>query len=56
MVDLDTKVSFRNRIVHLYWEIDDLALYHILHENLGDIEVYIQHILDFTKAIGSDSV
>jgi uncharacterized protein YutE (UPF0331/DUF86 family) len=56
MLTLRQMVSFRNRIVHLYWEIDDLALYHILHENLGDIEEYIQHILDFTKAIGSDSV
>lgn len=38
-------VGFRNRLVHLYWEIDDRMIYQILQENLGDFETYIHYIL-----------
>jgi uncharacterized protein YutE (UPF0331/DUF86 family) len=48
-------VSFRNRIVHLYWEIDDRTIYRILQEDLGDFELYVQHILDFVRREDSDS-
>ena len=43
-------VSFRNRVVHLYWDVDDAAVYRILQENLSDFETYIGYILDFTQA------
>jgi uncharacterized protein YutE (UPF0331/DUF86 family) len=42
-------VSFRNRLVHLYWDIDDAMVYRILQENLGDFETYIGYILDFIQ-------
>ena len=42
-------VSFRNRVVHLYWDVDDAMVYRILQENLGDIETYIRHVLDFVQ-------
>jgi uncharacterized protein YutE (UPF0331/DUF86 family) len=48
-------VSFRNRVVHLYWEVDDNLLYRILQDNLGDFENYIRYILDFTQIEGSDT-
>jgi uncharacterized protein YutE (UPF0331/DUF86 family) len=48
-------VSFRNRVVHLYWEVDDAAVYKILNENLGDFNVYIQHILNYASTEDADS-
>lgn len=50
MPTLRQMVSFRNRLVHLYWDVDDATVYHILQENLGDFETYIGHILDFTQS------
>ncbi|MEZ4869012.1 MAG: DUF86 domain-containing protein [Caldilineaceae bacterium] len=40
-------VSFRNRVVHLYWNVDDETVYTILQNNLGDFDTYINFILDF---------
>jgi uncharacterized protein YutE (UPF0331/DUF86 family) len=42
-------VSFRNRVVHLYWDVDDATVYRILQENLGDFETYVGHILNFVE-------
>jgi len=49
MPTLRQMVSFRNRVVHLYWEVDDATVYRILQENLGDFETYIGYILDFVQ-------
>ncbi|MHB8076489.1 DUF86 domain-containing protein [Desulfosporosinus fructosivorans] len=38
-------VKFRNRIVHLYQEVDDSEIYRILQENLDDIKGFIQAVL-----------
>jgi len=43
-------VSFRNRVVYLYWDIDDATVYRILQENLNDFETYIGYVLDFTQS------
>lgn len=37
---------FRNRLVHIYWEVDDDELYHILQTRLQDIR-------DFFKKFGT---
>jgi uncharacterized protein YutE (UPF0331/DUF86 family) len=50
MPTLRQMVSFRNRVVHLYWDVDDVTVYRILQENLGDFETYVGYILDFTQA------
>jgi uncharacterized protein YutE (UPF0331/DUF86 family) len=47
MPTLRKMVSFRNRVVHLYWEVDDATVYRILQENLGHFETYIRYVLDF---------
>ena len=39
-------VKFRNRIVHLYQEVDDSEIYRILQENLDDIKVFIQAVIN----------
>lgn len=47
MPTLRQMVSFRNRVVHLYWDIDNATLYRILQDNLEDFDAYIKYILDF---------
>jgi uncharacterized protein YutE (UPF0331/DUF86 family) len=46
---LHQMVSFRNRVVHLYWEVDDATVYQILQENLADFETYVGYILQFVQ-------
>ena len=41
--------KFRNRLVHLYWEIDDTTIYKILEGNLGDLNKLIKLIAGFLK-------
>ena len=40
-------VSFRNRVVHLYWDVDDAVVYDIVQQNLGDFDTFVGHILSF---------
>jgi uncharacterized protein YutE (UPF0331/DUF86 family) len=35
MPTLRQMVSFRNRVVHLYWDMDDATIYDILQRNLS---------------------
>jgi uncharacterized protein YutE (UPF0331/DUF86 family) len=49
MPTLRKMVSFRNRVVHLYWDVDDATVYRILQENLKDFETYISYIMDFVQ-------
>lgn len=39
--------KFRNRLVHLYWEVDVETVYKILQENLVDFEKFQQIIVDY---------
>lgn len=49
MPTLRKMVSFRNRVVHLYWDVDDATVYRILQENLKDFETYVSYIMDFIQ-------
>jgi predicted nucleotidyltransferase len=40
-------VGFRNRLVHLYWHVDDEVLLEVLHHNLGDFTMFARHISTF---------
>lgn len=40
-------VQFRNRLVHLYWEVDVEVIYDILQKNLGDFETFASQIVKF---------
>ena len=42
-------VSFRNRTVHLYWELGDDIVYDILQNNLDDFETFVDYILSFME-------
>lgn len=45
--ELVKMAKFRNRLVHLYWEIDDRKLYEILHTRLDDFKVFLDSISTF---------
>jgi uncharacterized protein YutE (UPF0331/DUF86 family) len=41
--------KFRNRIVHMYFQINDEMIYEIIQNNLVDFEVFIRDILHLSK-------
>ena len=44
---LKRMAQFRNRLVHLYWDVDAITIYRILQENLGDFERFMNDILNY---------
>ncbi len=52
MPTLRQMVSFRNRIVHLYWDIDETTVYEIVQHNLGDFQRFVSYVLDFIQEQG----
>ena len=40
--------GLRNRLVHLYWEVDEELIYRYLQNNLGDFDTFVHYILDFS--------
>ena len=42
--------QFRNRLVHLYWDVDEEAIYDILQKDLGDFELFIRYILEYMES------
>jgi uncharacterized protein YutE (UPF0331/DUF86 family) len=48
-VTLRRMAGLRNRLVHLYWEVDDEQIYDDLKNHLGDFDTYVQHILAFLQ-------
>lgn len=45
--DLMNMAKFRNRLVHLYWEVDDGQLYDILQSRLGDFKKFLDSMAKF---------
>lgn len=41
--------KFRNRLVHIYWDVDDEVVYEILQKDIQDIEEFVEK---FMKALG----
>jgi len=35
-------IRFRNRLVHIYWDIDDNEMFRILREHLADIPHFLK--------------
>lgn len=36
--------KFRNRLVHVYWDISPEVIYNIIHDNLEDVDRYLKQI------------
>ena len=41
--------KFRNRLVHLYWDVDDQQVYDCLQNSLGDLEAFIRSVASLLK-------
>jgi uncharacterized protein YutE (UPF0331/DUF86 family) len=41
--------KFRNRLVHLYWEIDKKKIYELIRDNLADFKLFEKSIVKFLK-------
>ena len=39
--------KFRNRLVHLYWEIDKETLYGFIQDNLDDFKLFEQKVVEY---------
>jgi uncharacterized protein YutE (UPF0331/DUF86 family) len=45
--ELVKMTKFRNRLVHLYWEVDDRQLHEILQTRLDDFKIFLDSISTF---------
>jgi uncharacterized protein YutE (UPF0331/DUF86 family) len=51
VIDLDVArrlqqmARFRNLLVHLYWRVDDRRVYQVIHDDLGDLDVFREQVL-----------
>jgi uncharacterized protein YutE (UPF0331/DUF86 family) len=54
LATLRQMVQFRNRLVHLYWEVDVEVIYDILQRNLEDFETFTKQILKYLSAHEQD--
>ena len=46
--------SFRNRVVHLYWDVDDQIVYQTVQSNLGDLDRFAKLISDYLASGASE--
>jgi uncharacterized protein YutE (UPF0331/DUF86 family) len=47
MPTLRQMVSFRNRMVHLYWDVDDRVAYRVVQDNLVDLDRFASVIVEY---------
>ncbi|MEJ2697349.1 MAG: DUF86 domain-containing protein [Candidatus Sulfobium sp.] len=47
--ELREMAKFRNRLTHLYWEVDDVQVYDILSERLGDFKKFLDGLSAFLE-------
>ena len=45
--DLKDMAKFRNRLVHIYWKIDENQIYDILQNRLGDFKTFLDQLAGF---------
>ena len=44
---LSKMARFRNRLVHIYWEVDDELIYSMLTEHIKDMEEFTEGFMAF---------
>ncbi|MBV1755375.1 MAG: DUF86 domain-containing protein [Methanobacterium sp.] len=45
MEKLIKMAKFRNRLVHIYWEVDDEIIYQIINQDLPDIKEFLTNFI-----------
>lgn len=53
--ELRKMAGFRNRLVHIYWEVDDKQIYQIMQSNLKDFKIFLNHVSSFLHLDSTDS-
>jgi uncharacterized protein YutE (UPF0331/DUF86 family) len=46
---LQRMARFRNRLIHIYWDINDETIYNLLQEDVRDIEEFLTKYLCFLR-------
>jgi uncharacterized protein YutE (UPF0331/DUF86 family) len=59
--ELRNMARFRNRLVYIYWEVDDKQVYKIMQSNLGDFKTFLNSISSYLglaniESSGTDEV
>jgi len=49
--ELEKMARFRNRLVHIYWNVDVREIWKILQSRLGDFEQYISQIGEYLSKV-----
>jgi uncharacterized protein YutE (UPF0331/DUF86 family) len=44
---LKEMAKFRNRLVHIYWEVDDEVIFDILNEDIQDFKKFVKMFMEF---------
>ena len=44
--------GYRNRLVHLYWEVTAKELYELITKRLDDFETFCKYIIEFVEGMG----
>jgi len=47
--------GMRNRLVHLYWEVDAIVLYDILQSNLSDFDRFKAYVYGYMCALKQEN-
>lgn len=47
--ELEKMAQFRNRLVHIYWDLDHKFVYKILQTSLRDFDKFAKYIVDFIE-------
>ncbi|HOV79686.1 MAG TPA: DUF86 domain-containing protein [Bacillota bacterium] len=50
--ELANMALFRNRLVHVYWEVDTKRVYNIIQKRLGDFEDFKRYLIAFLSKTG----
>ena len=49
--DLRNMARFRNRLVHLYWQVDDKQVFEIIRNRLNDFKKFLDSIFRFLEMV-----
>lgn len=49
--DYVAMARFRNRLVHLYWDVDDPLVHEYLQTRLGDFQAFVENVAGFLSGV-----
>ena len=49
--NLKAMAKFRNRLVHIYWDIDDEQIYNFIYNDVRDFKIFLDQIAGFLNLV-----